>query len=92
MCGQHLPSKQKVKRQEDSCSSSTMQPQKTDVQPRKTLEPCKARIVPTSYSQVVPTNNKEFQRSSPPVIRGETSAFSGAKPVHFKRLSSSTTY
>ena len=62
------------KRQDHSCSSSTMQPQKTDLQPHNPLEPCRASIVPTSDSQVVPTNNKVYQRS--PVVRGETTAFS----------------
>ena len=56
-----------------------MQPQKHDLQPHNTLEPCRARIVPISDSQVVPTNNKEYERS--PVIRGKTAASSGAKPV-----------
>ena len=44
------------------------------------LDPCRARIVPTFGSPMVPTNNKEDQRS--PVIRGETAASSasGAKP------------
>ena len=78
------------KRQDHSCSSSTMQPQKTDLQSHNPLELCKASIVPTSDSQVVPTNNKVYQRS--PVIREETAAFSGANPVHFKLPSSSTTY
>ena len=85
MCGQRLPSGQDVKRQDHSAT-------KNDRQPHNTLEPCRgARIVPTSDSQVVPTN-KEYQRS--PMVRGETVfiAFSGAKAVQFKRLSSSNKY
>ena len=56
-----------------------MQPQKHDLRSHNTLEPCRARIVPISDSQVVPTNNKEYQRS--PVIRRKTVASSGAKAV-----------
>ena len=41
------------------------------------LEPCIARMVPTSGSPVVPTNSKENERFL--VIRGETAAVSGAK-------------
>ena len=41
------------------------------------LEPCIARIVPTSGSTIVPASNKEDERSS--VIRGEAAAAFGAK-------------
>ena len=53
--------------------------QKNDLQPHNPLEPCRARMVSTSGSQMLPTNNKEDQRST--VIRGETTATSGAKPA-----------
>ena len=54
---------------------------KHDVQPDiyNPHEPCRARIVPTSGSPMVPNNNKEDQR--PPVVIGETAAASGAKPA-----------
>ena len=67
-----------VKR-DNFCSSWTMQSQKNDLQlyNYNHLEPCLARIIPTSGSPMVPTNNKENKRS--PVIRGETAADFGAK-------------
>ena len=43
------------------------------------LEPCVARIVLTSGSPMVPTNNEEDERS--PVIRGRTVPTLGAKPA-----------
>ena len=43
------------------------------------LHPCRARMVTTSSGPMVPTNNKEKQRS--PVLRGKTAASSGAKPA-----------
>ena len=62
-----------VKREEDFCSSWTMQPQKNGLKPHNPVEPCRARIVPTSDSQVVPTNNEEDL--------GQTAGASdGAKP------------
>ena len=56
-----------------------MQPQKNELQLDNPLEPCRAIIVRTSGTQVVPNSNKQYQRT--PVIRGETAAASGAKPV-----------
>ena len=52
----------------------------TDLQPPiyNPLEPYRARIVPTTGSLIVNINNKEDERSL--VIRGETTAASGAKP------------
>ena len=66
---------------------SDLQPHVYDLQPHvydlqthvyDPLEPCRARIVPTSGSPMVPII-KEDQRC--PVIRGETGAVSGAKPA-----------
>ena len=68
-----------VKRGDDSCSSWTMQLSKYDLLPHiyNPLETYIAKIVPTSGSPMVPTSNKEDERS--PVIGGETAAASGAK-------------
>ena len=68
-----------VKREDESCSSWTMQLSKYGLQPHiySPLETCIAKIVPRSGSLMVPTSNKEDERS--PVIRGETAASSGAK-------------
>ena len=48
-----------VKREDYFCSSWTMQPQKNDLQSHfyDPLEPCRARIVPTFGSSMVPTNS-----------------------------------
>ena len=69
-----------VKRGDYFCSSWIMQLQKNDLQPPiyNPLEPYRARIVPTTGSLIVNINNKEDERSL--VIRGETTAASGAKP------------
>ena len=56
-----------------------MRPQKSHLQPHiyHSLEPCRVRVGTMSGSPMVSISTKEDQRS--PVIRGETTAASGAK-------------
>ena len=70
-----------AKRGDPVYSSWTMQSLKNDLQSHiyNPLEPCIARIVPTSGSPMVPTNNKEYERSL--VIRGESATTSATKPA-----------